>query len=93
MICEKCQLNQATVHSTHSFPLQPDKRTPATLVQQHLCQNCATAFQREYEQFLPEQPQFASRGMSNEERWEANRPLRKAVERYIREWSGSGQFT
>jgi len=93
MICEKCQVSEATTHSTHNFPLQPDTREPATVVRQHLCQNCASAFKREFEQFLHELPQYVRQGMSKQERWEANRPLREALERYVREWSGTGHST
>jgi hypothetical protein len=90
MICEKCQVNEATVHLTHCFPLQPVKREPARVFEQHFCESCGSVFNREYEEFVQKQPECLRRGMSKQERWEATRPLREALERYVKDWGGSG---
>ncbi len=86
MRCEICQAKEATVHLTHRFPPIEGLNVPATEWKDHLCGECAIAYEHESDRFLHQQLSPWREGMSKEEQELALQALQGAQWQHMTEW-------
>ena len=86
MRCEICHTKEANVHLTHRYPAVPSLNVPATQWSDHLCEECATMYQKELDGFRQHESILSGTNMSDVEREVAIQAHREAERNHMTDW-------